>query len=340
MSDEKALVVSSQMEIADVIRIGETMAKSGFFTDAKDANKAIVKILAGQELGFGPFASMVGINIIKGKPTISGNLMAAAVKRHPRYSYQVVTMEDDVCELAFFEGKRELGRSPFTMQNAIDAETGRMVAPGAKNSMIKRFARNMLFNRAMSNGVRWYCPDVFMGSSVYTPDEMGAEVDAEGEMVNITPTVVQTTTETTTEPDPHWIDMKTNNDKPVRAMFWAWVKDKMGMEEPQVYEALGVDRIHDYAGTMGEAKTVITKWKAKHIPFQWTEEAVQTFLQGTREDGLTDEWVMETLKVEGLAYYTGTPGEAMAEINKRIQSDIQEAADQKSALEFGDKLPL
>ena len=32
----------------------------------------------------------------------------------------------------------------------------------------------MLFARAMSNGVRWYCPDVAM-TPLYTPDEQGAQ---------------------------------------------------------------------------------------------------------------------------------------------------------------------
>ena len=41
----------------------------------------------------------------------------------------------------------------------------------------------MLFARAMSNGVRWYCPDVFAGMAVYTPDEMGADVDGEGNVI-------------------------------------------------------------------------------------------------------------------------------------------------------------
>jgi len=38
----------------------------------------------------------------------------------------------------------------------------------------------MLFARAISNGVRWYCPDVFSGAAVYTPDEFDVvEVEPE-----------------------------------------------------------------------------------------------------------------------------------------------------------------
>jgi len=191
MSDTKALVTVNQMTIDEVMTIGKTMASSGYFSDAKQAAQAVVKILAGREMGFGPFASMTGINIIKGKPAIGGNLMAAAVKAHPKYSYQVVTLDADTCELAFFEGNKELGRSIFTKGDAAAAETGKLVAPGAKGNMMKRFARNMLFNRAMSNGVRWYCPDVFLGAPVYTPDELGATVNASGDIIDVTPTVTK-----------------------------------------------------------------------------------------------------------------------------------------------------
>ena len=45
----------------------------------------------------------------------------------------------------------------------------------------------MLFARAMSNGVRWYCPDVAM-APLYTPDELGAQVDGEsGEVIEAEP---------------------------------------------------------------------------------------------------------------------------------------------------------
>lgn len=204
MSETTALVTVNQMTIDEVMTIGKTMASSGYFSDAKQAAQAVVKILAGREMGFGPFASMTGINIIKGKPAIGGNLMAAAVKNHPKYNYQVVTLDADTCELAFFQGNTELGRSIFTKQDAAAAEVGKLVAPGAKGNMMKRFARNMLFNRAMSNGVRWYCPDVFLGTAVYTPGELGAQLNAEGDILDLEPTTIKPESEPAPEPtDPN-----------------------------------------------------------------------------------------------------------------------------------------
>jgi hypothetical protein len=61
---------------------------------------------------------------------------------------------------------------------------------GSQN--LDRLPLNMLFARAISNGVRWHCPDVFMGS-VYTPDEMGAKVNENEEPIDTDYTEVRNT---------------------------------------------------------------------------------------------------------------------------------------------------
>jgi len=72
------------INMPELMEIGKVMAASGFFDDARQASQAIVKVLAGRELGFGPFASMTGIHIIKGKPVIAANLYAAAIRGSTR----------------------------------------------------------------------------------------------------------------------------------------------------------------------------------------------------------------------------------------------------------------
>jgi hypothetical protein len=161
--------------IDDLQRLGELLAKSGFFDDCKQAAQACVKVLCGAELGFPAFSSMTGIYLIKGKPAIGANLMAAAVKRHEKYDYRVVELSDKVCKIAFFEHDKEIGVSEFSASDAQKAGTQNM----------GKFPRNMLFARCLSNGVRWFCPDIFLGSPVYTPDELGATVDENGEVVEL-----------------------------------------------------------------------------------------------------------------------------------------------------------
>lgn len=171
------------VDVEELKAMGRLLAASGYFERSGNADQAVAqmctKILAGRELGFGPFAAVNGIWIVKGKPTVGGNLMASAVKSSGRYDYRIRKMDATACEIEFFEvvgGKREsLGMSSFTAEDARKAGTQNM----------DKFPRNMLFNRAMSNGVRWYCPDVFSGNAVYVPEELGAEVDADGNVVTV-----------------------------------------------------------------------------------------------------------------------------------------------------------
>jgi len=157
----------AKMGLAEVQTLGALLAKSGYFQDARDAAQACVKVLAGQELGLPPIASMMGISLIKGKVTLSANLMAALIRQHG-YDFRVERLEQDGCTLSFLakDGK-ELGKSTFT---AKDAQ-----AAGIRGDMYNKYPRNMYFARAISNGAKWYTPEIFGGSAVYTPDELGAE---------------------------------------------------------------------------------------------------------------------------------------------------------------------
>ncbi|WP_375494914.1 hypothetical protein [uncultured Nostoc sp.] len=181
--------------IDDLSRLSTMLAKSGFFADAKEAAQCGVKVLAGMELGFGAIASMVGVHIINGKPSIGANLMAAAVKRSGKYNYRITRHDNNGCTIVFYENGEVIGESTFTRDDAIAAGA----LDGKNGHTWKKFPRNMMFNRAMSNGVRWYCPDIFAGSVAYTPEELDLMVDEEGNTVDISSsdqqpplTVVQT----------------------------------------------------------------------------------------------------------------------------------------------------
>lgn len=164
----------------DPIQLAEHFARSGFFKDASDLSKAVVKITAGEELGFGPMASMQGIFVIEGKPSLSANMLAALVKRHPAYDYLPVQITDQGAEIDFFQNGEKIGTSVFSMQDAERAGIA-----GKQN--FKRYPKAMMFARALSQGVRWYCPDVTAGSPAYVPEELGAEVGEEGEPIAAAP---------------------------------------------------------------------------------------------------------------------------------------------------------
>jgi len=156
-------------------RLAKMMVASRFFKDAEDLAKASVKIMAGQELGLSPITSLRGVYLVKGKVAYESGLIGAAIRRNG-YDYRVRTLTNDACTIEFFNGQKEsLGVSTFTMEDA-------RLAGVTSNDNYKKYPRNMLFGRALTNGARWYCPDVFSGS-VYTPEELGATYDAEGSVI-------------------------------------------------------------------------------------------------------------------------------------------------------------
>lgn len=161
----------------EAMSIGKAFAESGMFPDIKSAAQAIVKIQAGQEIGIPPFAAMSGIHIIQGKPTIGAGVMASCVKGSGKYDYRVMESSETICSIDFFQGKEKIGNSTFTIADAKKA--------GTKN--LDKFPKNMLFARAMSNGVKWFTPDVFAGP-VYTPEEFDVQptVTVDAEAVEVT----------------------------------------------------------------------------------------------------------------------------------------------------------
>ena len=147
--------------------------KSGLYPGMDNPAHAVAKILAGMELGIGASTALAGLYVIEGKITMSAGLVASQIKKHGDYDFRVTEHTDQVCTIEFFQRGDSLGASSFSMQDAALANLNR----GAWRT----YPRNMLFARALTNGARWYTPDVF-GGSIYTPDELGADVqyDSQG----------------------------------------------------------------------------------------------------------------------------------------------------------------
>lgn len=159
----------------DVHRLGETLARSGYFKDTRDAAQAVVKILYGAEIGLGPVQAMMGVHIIEGKPAPGAALVAALIKRSGKYTYRVRRWDATGCELEFFErveGKWEsLGPASF---DEADAKRASLLGRGPWKS----FPKAMYFARAVTVGGRTYTPDIF-GGAVYDPEEFGGEPQLE-----------------------------------------------------------------------------------------------------------------------------------------------------------------
>lgn len=184
-SGESQMVLKKQLSYAEIEQISKAFVASGMFgRDVDKISKGITKIMAGQELGLAPFASMRAVHVIEGNATLSANTMAGMVKSSGRYDYEVVKKETTECVIDFYEirkGKRvKLGTETFDEAEAKAAQL-------LNKQNWQKYPKAMMFARCISNGVRTYCPDVFSGMLVYTPDELNAQVRDDGSIIDVDP---------------------------------------------------------------------------------------------------------------------------------------------------------
>jgi hypothetical protein len=232
----------------DTMKLGRVLAESGFFSDSREAAQAVVKVLAGRELGFGPIASMRGVNIIKGKVSLAADLQAAAIKGSAKYDYRVREHDSERCVIEFFQGSDSVGVSTFTMADAKDAGL-------LANDTWRKYPRNMLFARAMSNGARWYCPDVF-GGAVYAPEELGARVDEEGSVVEVSAPAL----EVEWEEKPKGPRKSTAKQKAKLAVL----ASNFGWDDEERRRRAGVASFTDL--TFDQASLLIEAWESEETP--------------------------------------------------------------------------
>jgi len=161
--------MSNIVRFEEQTAIAKAFKDSGLFPDLKSEAQAIVKVQAGLELGLEPFAAMQGIDIVQGKPRMNASLQAGLIKKSGRYNYKVLEHSEQACKLEFYEKWGEqwqsIGTSEFSMKEAQQAGLA------AKDNW-KKHPKNMLFARALSNGAKWYCADVFLTATYNESDEL------------------------------------------------------------------------------------------------------------------------------------------------------------------------
>ena len=152
----------------DEIQKWAKLAKAaGYFAGSAKAPAATevqiaMLIATGDALGLHPAVACQQLQMVKGKVTISAaGMLGFAV----RAGITVEWTEDTATAVSLRltrAGKHYDSR--FTVEMAKTA--------GVWSSMYQQFPGNMLRARAVSNGVRAFCPDVLGGATIYTPEEV------------------------------------------------------------------------------------------------------------------------------------------------------------------------
>jgi hypothetical protein len=140
----------------------------------KKPEQAIAIILIGRELGIPTMAALNTINVIQQKPTISPQLMLALIERSGQLENIVITNKHspDNTILHVSCTMTRKGRAAHT--EIFGSKEANALGLLSKDNYRKQPA-TMFKWRAVAACARVVFPDVILG--LYTPDEMGAEVE-------------------------------------------------------------------------------------------------------------------------------------------------------------------
>lgn len=183
MSEQnKQVVQSSHAGLTDwqILRHqAETLVSSGFLPKAVDTwQKATAIIMYGKEIGMGPMEALQSIDVIQGKPTQKPQSMKAMVhKKLPNAIFRLIKSTD---EEAIYEAARP--NDPPAQFSFTFKDAERMGMTGKDN--YKKQPKVMLSWRCIGHVARTVFPDCLSGVS-YTPEELGAEVDDEHNIIEV-----------------------------------------------------------------------------------------------------------------------------------------------------------
>lgn len=140
----------------------------------------------GRTIGLTAMAAITGVHVIEGKPSASAGLISGLVRRAGHKLRVRGDAKSATCTIIRSDDPDEPFVVTFTMDDAKAAGlTGKDVW--------KKYPSSMLKARAISQCARDACEEVLFGLH-YTPEELGAEVNEEGVIVNEAPAHVATVT--------------------------------------------------------------------------------------------------------------------------------------------------
>lgn len=159
----------------------ERLAHSGLLPTAyrKQPANVLYAIEYGRMIGLAPMAAITGVHVIEGKPTASAALISALVRRAGHKLRVRGDAKEATAQIIRADDPDYTFEVTYTIGDAQRA--------GLLNKQVwKSYPASMLKARAITQCARDACEEALMGMH-YTPEELGAEVDEDGEPVAAVP---------------------------------------------------------------------------------------------------------------------------------------------------------
>jgi hypothetical protein len=170
----RVIAFRPEQEFAALLNMGQHLISTGFLPTAiRTPAQAAAIILTGRELGIQPMHALRSIHVIQGKPGLAAELQLGLFHRAGGLS-KVIKSDDEVCEMWFRHPNGMEHTERFSMEDAKRAEL-------LGKDGWKKYKKSMLRARTISFGLRIAAPDIVAG--MYDPEELGADLNAAGEIV-------------------------------------------------------------------------------------------------------------------------------------------------------------
>lgn len=181
----EAALIPSTGEWQIFREMASSLVKTGFLPEAiKTPEQAVAVMLKGRELAIPPMYALSNIAIVKGKPTVSAELMLALIHRsHGQRAIRVKESSDTQCVVEYrMAGWNDVQTYAFTIDQAKQAGL-------LSNQTWTKYPAAMLRARCISAVARMAFPGAIGG--MYVPGELGDDVDVtdEGEVVSVAPVI-------------------------------------------------------------------------------------------------------------------------------------------------------
>jgi len=184
-----AIAIRSQASaIPAKLAYARELANSGLLPASYRKNPANVlwAMEYGEMLGLSPMAAMTGVHVIDGKPTASAGLISGLVRQA---GHRLRVWGDDksaTCEITRSDDAKHIFRVTWTLRKEPGDNPSAEVAGLLSKGVWKQYPAAMLKSRVITQCARDSCEEVLFGLH-YTPEELGADVDEDGVVVEDPP---------------------------------------------------------------------------------------------------------------------------------------------------------
>lgn len=180
-SQQPSTLIPGQNEWRLLRDMAASLVPTGFLPESiKTPEQAVAVMLKGRELNVPPMYALSNIAIVKGKPTVSAEMMLALIYRdHGKRAIRVRESSDTACTVEYrLDGWDDVSSYTFTIDQAKKANL-------TKNPTWNAYPAAMLRARCISAVARMAFPECIAG--MYTPGELGDDVAVtdDGEVISV-----------------------------------------------------------------------------------------------------------------------------------------------------------